>query len=611
MAEDIARLGLKIDSKDIIKATKRLDKLENQSRQTEKQAKKTTGAFKGMGAALGALGLGLAFKSIISLTIEQERVTRQLDAAIKSTGGSAGFTSLELQEMAAGLQKVTNFGDEAILGMQSLLLTFTNLKGDILPATTMAVLDLSERMGTDLQSSALQLAKALNDPIANLGALSRAGIQFSVDQKAVIKSLWEAGQQAEAQKIILKELEVQFGGSAKAARDSFGGALKSLGNAFNDLLEGDGGLNDAKGAVEELITVLQKPETKEAFDVMVTAIVAVTTALAAGVVGLTEFGDSLGVFLAGGDGKRSLEELDEGILVLEGRIEKFKSGLKESKESGAIVQFLMGSPEDFKKQILDATIELELLQMARDGLTKKDGMGGDDEESPIVAQARNDIEAISEMELDAALDKAIREQEEMERLFDFNEVKLAIEMDYYDRLFNMQAGSQQAAFDFTESLRDNDLKGALKHGSLMLSNMSKTNKAAFEVQKAFALANAIVTLPSAVMKSFDNGGGYPWGLIPAGLMLAQGLSQISAIQSTSFGSKSSSGGGIGGASTSPSAPVASGLPPGSTAVPSGDEVPTQQVSITLNGAGYSRADVRELLESINEEIGDGATLIAA
>ena len=604
---DIARLGLKIDSKDIIKATKRLDKLEEQGKKNEKQAKKTTSAFKGMGAALGALGLGLAFKSIISLTIEQERVTRQLDAAIKSTGGSAGFTSKELQEMAAGLQKVTNFGDEAILGMQSLLLTFTNLKGDILPATTMAVLDLSERMGTDLQSSALQLAKALNDPIANLGALSRAGIQFSVDQKAVIKSLWEAGQQAEAQKIILKELEVQFGGSAKAARDSFGGALKSLGNAFNDLLEGDGGLNDAKGAVEELITVLQKPETKEAFDVIVSAVVGVTTALAKGVVGLTEFGTALGVFLAGGEAK-SLEELNTEIERTENTLRAAKQRL-EIAEEGGFLSLFNADPEKIKEDINNLIVDIELLQMAKDGLTRKPVE--DEEESPIVAQARKDIEAVSEMELDAALDRVIREQEEMERLFDYNEAKLAIEMDYYDRLFNLQAGSQQAAFDFTESLRDNDLKGALKHGSLMLSNMAKTNKAAFEVQKAFALANAIVTLPSAVMKSFDNGGGYPWGLIPAGLMLAQGLSQISAIQSTSFGSKSSSGGGIGGGSTSPSAPVASGLPPGSTAVPDGAEVPTQQVSITLNGAGYSRDDVRELIEQIDEELGDGSTLVAA
>jgi len=211
------------------------------------------------------------------------------------------------------------------------------------------------------------------------------------------------------------------------------------------------------------------------------------------------------------------------------------------------------------------------------------------------------------------LDQAILEQEEMERKSDYNEEKLAIEMDYYDRLYNMQAGSQKAALSFTDSIRQNDYKGAVKHGSLMLSNLSQTSKTAFEVQKAFSLAKATAALPSAVMDSFNNGGGYPWGLIPAGLMLAQGLNQINTIRSTSFGSKSSSGGSIGGGgSTSPSAPVASGLPEGSTALPSGGEQPRAQVvNITLEGHGYSKENTRELLEAINEEIGDGAELRVA
>jgi len=136
MAEVIERLRRKVDSKDIVKATKSLDKLERQSKDNTKEAKKLSSAFSGLGTIVGAAGLGLAFKSIISLSIEQERVVKQLDAAIKSTGGSAGFPTQELQAMAASLQGVTNYGDEAILCMQSIFLTFTNLEGDVLPATT-------------------------------------------------------------------------------------------------------------------------------------------------------------------------------------------------------------------------------------------------------------------------------------------------------------------------------------------------------------------------------------------------------------------------------------------------------------------------------------------
>jgi len=104
----------------------------------------------------------------------------------------------------------------------------------------MSALDLAEVVGQDLNSTMIQLGKALNDPVANLGALSRAGIQFTKQQKELIKGLWQAGKTAEAQSLILDELESQFGGTAKAARDTFGGALQSLKNTLGDIGESIG-----------------------------------------------------------------------------------------------------------------------------------------------------------------------------------------------------------------------------------------------------------------------------------------------------------------------------------------------------------------------------------
>jgi len=92
-------------------------------------------------------------------------------------------------------------------------------------------------MGTDLKSAAVQVGTALNDPILGVSALARSGIQFSEDQKKMIKSLVDTGKHAEAQRVILKELESQFGGAAKAGAQGLGGALSQLGNAFGDMLE--------------------------------------------------------------------------------------------------------------------------------------------------------------------------------------------------------------------------------------------------------------------------------------------------------------------------------------------------------------------------------------
>jgi hypothetical protein len=167
----------------------------------------------------------------------QAKAIAQVEAGLRSTGGQVGYTSQQLQKMASDLQKTTLFGDEQILkDATAQLLTFTNISGEQFQRTQKAALDLATRLDGDLKGASIQLGKALNDPVANLSALSRSGIQFSEEQKAVIKSLAESGQLAEAQTIILDELNKQYGGSAEAAAKADGG-ITQLANAFGDLQE--------------------------------------------------------------------------------------------------------------------------------------------------------------------------------------------------------------------------------------------------------------------------------------------------------------------------------------------------------------------------------------
>ena len=169
---------------------------------------------------------------------EQQKAIAQVEAGLLSTGNAAGFTSEQLQKMAADLQKTSLFGDEEIMkNATAQLLTFTNITGEQFAKTQEIALDLATRLDGDLKSASIMLGKALNDPLANLSALSRAGIQFSEDQKEVIEKLIVTGNLAEAQTIILEELERQYGGSAKAARDAGLGGVEALKNKFSDLTE--------------------------------------------------------------------------------------------------------------------------------------------------------------------------------------------------------------------------------------------------------------------------------------------------------------------------------------------------------------------------------------
>jgi phage-related minor tail protein len=226
-------LGIKVDKNSLSKANKSMKKFAD-------------GAQK-IGSRM-TVGLTAPLTAFAGLSVnafnKQEQALAQVEAGIEATGGAALKSVQDLESMAKSLQAETLFGDEEILGgATSQLLTFTNIAGEQFDRTQKAVLDVATRLATakggavDLTSTSIMLGKALNDPVANLGALGRSGIQFSKSQKELIKNLWETGRQAEAQNMILGELEKQYGGSAKAAAEVGTGSLKQLMNIFGDFME--------------------------------------------------------------------------------------------------------------------------------------------------------------------------------------------------------------------------------------------------------------------------------------------------------------------------------------------------------------------------------------
>ncbi|MES0071940.1 hypothetical protein [Mesorhizobium sp. M0058] len=240
------------------------------------------------GAAGLALGSAFAFAQFIRNTVDSEKAQTQLAAALRSTGNVAGQSVDGLNAHAAALQRITAYEDDAVTSSQALLLTFTKIRGDTFNKATDAILDMATAMKQDLQGATIMVGKALNDPILGVTALSRAGVQFTASQKEVIKSLVETGDVAGAQVLILKELENQFGGSAKAARETLGGALQALGNAWGNLFElGKGSTDPFRMSIEKLIVAINNPAFQHfiqmvgasLFDAL-TAVVNVTTVLA-------------------------------------------------------------------------------------------------------------------------------------------------------------------------------------------------------------------------------------------------------------------------------------------------------------------------------------------
>ncbi|MGZ4530726.1 MAG: phage tail protein [Mycobacteriaceae bacterium] len=181
--------------------------------------------------AIGAAAVGLFaiqkvkefFTSAISEARESQKVSALTAQVIKSTGGAAGISAKQVGNLATSISNMTGIDDEAIQSGENLLLTFTNIKNgvgkgnDIFNQATQSITDMSAALGQDMKSSAIQLGKALNDPIKGVTALSRVGVSFTEGQKATIKSLVDGGHTMDAQKLILGELNKEFGGAAAAS----------------------------------------------------------------------------------------------------------------------------------------------------------------------------------------------------------------------------------------------------------------------------------------------------------------------------------------------------------------------------------------------------------
>lgn len=195
----------------------------------------------GFGVAAAA-GVAWAKESVQSLA-RIERINAQTAQTIKSTGGAAGVSAQHIQDLAGRLENLTASEAEATQEGANMLLTFTNIrngvgKGNkIFDQATTTLVDMTRALGSDPQKQAVQLGKALNDPIKGVSALSKIGVSFTDQQKNTIKSLVETGDTMGAQKVILAELTKEFGGSGKAFAKTAAGQAELAKHAFGTLGE--------------------------------------------------------------------------------------------------------------------------------------------------------------------------------------------------------------------------------------------------------------------------------------------------------------------------------------------------------------------------------------
>lgn len=190
------------------------------------------GLVAGFAAAVaGAVSLHAIVSRSLSAFADFERSQLTTAQVLRATGGAAGQTAADIERMAQALGKSTLASTREAREAANQLLTFRSITGDTFERTMKVAQDLAAVGFGTLTSSTVQLAKALEAPTEGLSALRRVGVSFSEAQVELIKNFEETGRVADAQRVILEQVERQVGGAGVAAGGGLAGAWDSLSEA--------------------------------------------------------------------------------------------------------------------------------------------------------------------------------------------------------------------------------------------------------------------------------------------------------------------------------------------------------------------------------------------
>lgn len=201
----------------------------------------------------------------------------------------------------------------------------------------------------------------------------------------------------------------------------------------------------------------------------------------------------------------------------------------------------------------------------------------------------------------------LRRDEELISLDEYNAMVEAAALGHEETMTTIAAEAAAARLALKKKAAESEVSLFKTLQSTMASMGEAGSRAAFNINKAMAIANSLMSAKEAVVGAYAKGakiGGPVLGAAFAAAAAAATASQIASIRSQSFGgggSVSAGGGGGGGGASGGS---------GNVQAPTAEAAPAakQTVTISLQGEVFGAKQVRELIEKINDATKNGAIL---
>lgn len=227
------------------------------------------GAF-AVGAAAGLVAAAIKINAIGEASVTSESRVKSIVKQMGLFGDESDNVAKRLIDFAKVTARQNGIDEKTIELTQSKLSTFAELAesadeaGGAFDRATMAALDMAAAGFGTAEGNAVQLGKALNDPIKGINSLTKSGITFTDRQKEMIRVMVETGKMGQAQNEVLKAIETQVKGTASATADasqqikvSFGQIVEAFAMPFSK------GFGELPGMLEGVFPIL-KAKAEEA-----------------------------------------------------------------------------------------------------------------------------------------------------------------------------------------------------------------------------------------------------------------------------------------------------------------------------------------------------------
>lgn len=201
---------------------------------------KVKGVFSGFAAIAATVGITDLLKEAVAAASVAEQSSNRLNAVMKATGDTSGYTREQLDKMADSLAKATTFDDEGIRAAQSNLMKFGKLHGETFARAMQVTADYAAFTGKSMLEASQDVGRAIADHEHGLKALGAEFGSLTQKQKDAIEKFDSMGQVAKSNEIIFSKLEQSIGGTAAAMNTGIFGATSAATKAWDDFLKAIG-----------------------------------------------------------------------------------------------------------------------------------------------------------------------------------------------------------------------------------------------------------------------------------------------------------------------------------------------------------------------------------